>query len=111
MNRNKVIELFIGNIANSVIHKILEKAIEEDNIRKHYDKEFLTSLDIAKRYREKLNPIDTPLPDRDIRHIKEKIIRKVKAELELRIAKKYENIDLNLVEPTVDEVLKETNII
>jgi len=67
-NRNKLIDLFVGNISNSVVHMILEKAIDEDNLRKHYDKidednlrkhydkEFSISLDIAKNYREKINP-------------------------------------------------------
>ena len=110
-NRNKLIDLFIGNISNSVVHRILEKAIDEEDIRKHYDKEFLTSLNIAKRYREKINPINTPLPDKDIEEIKEGVIKKVRAELELRISKGYKNINIELVEPTVNEILKETKVI
>jgi len=72
-NRNKLIDLFAGNISNSVVHRVLEKAIEEENIRSHYDKEFLASLEVAKRYRDKINPINTPLPGKDIAKIKEKI--------------------------------------
>ena len=52
-NRNKLIDLFISNLANSVTHKVLEKATDEENIRNHYTKELSVSLDIAKRYREK----------------------------------------------------------
>lgn len=110
-NRNKLVDLFIGNISNSIVHKILEKAIDEENIRKHYDKEFSTSLDIAKRYRERINPINTPLPVKDIVYIKEKIIRKVKVELEQRISKGYQNINLRLIEPIVNDILKKINVI
>lgn len=28
-NRNKLIELFIGNIVNAIVHDILEKAIDK----------------------------------------------------------------------------------
>ena len=68
------------------------------------------SFEIAKRYREKINPADKTLPVHDIR-IREKIINKVKAELSLRIQKGYTNIDLSLVERLVDEYLKEFGII
>jgi len=108
-NRNKLINLFIGNISNSVTHKILEKAIDEEDIRKRYGKEFSISLDIAKKYREKINPINAPLPDKDIRYIKDKIIQKVRVELEKRISKRYKNIDLELIEPTVNSLLKRMN--
>ena len=111
MNRNKLIDLFIGNIANCVVHKILEKAIDEENIRKHYDKEFLVSFDIAKRYREKINPIYNPLLDKDITIIKDKIIKKANSELRLRISKGYKNIELNLIEPITDELLREIKVI
>jgi len=110
-NRNKLIDLFIGNISNSIIHQVLQKAIEEENIRERYNKEFLASLDIAKRYREKINPRDIPLPEKDISYIKPRIIKKVIAELKLRISKGYLNIDIGLVEPTVDKLLRRMNVI
>lgn len=69
-NRNKLIDLFIGNISNSVVHIVLERAIDEENIRNRYNKELSTSLDIAKRYREKVNPPNAPLPDKDVVFIK-----------------------------------------
>ena len=52
-NRNKLIDLFIGNISNSVVHEILEKAIDNEEISRRYEKELTTSLEIAKKYREK----------------------------------------------------------
>jgi len=109
-NRNKLIDLFIGNISNSVVHRILEKAIEEENIRKHYDKEFITSLEIAKKYRNKINPMNKPLPKKDIAKIKEKIKKKAEAELKLRVSKGYTNINLESVEPIINELLSETNV-
>lgn len=110
-NRNKLISLFIGNISNAVVHKILEKAIEEEDIRKNYDKELLISLDVAKRYRAKINPKNSCLPEKDIKYIKEMVIKKANAELNLRISKGYENIDLGLVEGIADELLSETKVI
>ena len=48
-NRNKLIDLFVGNISNSVIHKILEKAADNKELSDKYQKELLTSLNIAKK--------------------------------------------------------------
>ena len=104
-NRSKLIDLFIGNLANAVIHKILERAINDEILRKYYDKELLNSIEIAKRYREKINPIAKPLPQNDIQYIKNKTINKVNRELKLRIEKGYKNINLDLVEVTVDRML------
>ena len=42
--------------------------------------------------------------------IKEKIIKRVKAELSLRIEKGYENIDLDAVKQEIDKSLKEAKI-
>ena len=105
MNRNKLIDLFISNLANVVLHKILEIAIDDEIIRKHYDKELGHSLEIAKKYREKINPVEDILPSKDIEYIKNKVINKVNSELKIRIEKGYDNIDLNLVEDIVDGFL------
>lgn len=110
-SRNKLIDLFIGNMSNCIVHRILEKAIEEENIRKHYNKELLLSLDVAKKYRAKINPVDTQLPEKDIEYIKQKILKKVFTELRQRISKGYQNIDLELVKPTVDRMLSEIKVI
>ena len=92
-NRKRLIDLFIGNISNSIIHKILEKAINDEKISNRYNKELLTSMEIAKKYREKINPNNKHLPCKDINYIKTKIKNKVRAELKIRISKGYENID------------------
>ncbi len=110
-NRKKLIDLFIGNISNSVVHKILEKAIDNDEIINKYIKEQNISLDIAKKYRERINPIKTALPNKDVAYIRNKIVSRVKAELALRISKGYKNINLNLIENMVNNVLKDLNII
>ena len=109
-NRNKLIDLFIGNISNSVIHQILEKAINKEMSSK-YRKELITSLEIAKKYRQKVNPINSPLPHKDISYIRKKIVNKVRAELLIRIVKGYKNINLDLVDQLVDKLLKDTNVI
>lgn len=46
-NRSKLIDLFIGNIANAIVHKILEQAIEDGLLRKYYNKELLNLKLIA----------------------------------------------------------------
>src|SRR3989344_9178735 len=107
-NRNKLIELFIGNISNAVLHKILEKAVTDTDIADRYNKEIKNSFEIAKQYREKINPLNISLPEKDINYIKDKIIRKVKAELQIRVSKGYKNINLDIVEQIMNELLKET---
>ena len=42
-NRNKLIDLFIGNMSNSILHKILEKATEDIEMSNRYNKELTTS--------------------------------------------------------------------
>ena len=109
-NRNKLIELFIGNMSNAILHKILEKAVTDIDIADRYNKEIKNSFEIAKQYRDKINPLNISLPEKDINYIKDKIIRKVKAELQIRISKGYKNINLDIVEQIMNELLKETKI-
>lgn len=109
-NRNKLIDLFIGNISNSIIHKILEIAVNNEEMFDRYEKELTTSFEIAKKYREKINPINPPFPNKDIKYIKNKIKNKVKAELLIRISKGYKNINLELIDEMIDESLKEMNV-
>jgi len=65
---------------------------------------------MAKKYREKINPISKPLPEKDIDYIKSKIINRVKSELNLRISKGYKNIDLSIIEELVLKALSNLNI-
>lgn len=110
MNKNKLIEIFVSNLANAVIHQILEKTIDKIEIADVYNKEVKNSWEIAKKYREKINPINRNLPNKDAEEIKRKITNKVKSELRLRIEKGYENIDISLVEELVEKALSEMNI-
>ena len=50
----------------------MEEAIKDEIIRKYYDKEFLNSFQIAKKYRERINPKDRKIPESS--EIKESII-------------------------------------
>ena len=109
-NRNKLIDLFIGNVSNSIVHKILEMAIDNEEMCNRYEKELITSFEIAKRYREKINPTNIPFPDKDIIYIKSKIKNKVKAELLTRISKGYKNINLELIDEMIDDYLNEMNV-
>ena len=111
MNRNKLIEVLISNLTNAVVHQILEKAIDKYEISERYNKEVKNSWEIAKKYREKINPVNESLPERDIEEIKKKVITKVKTELRLRIQRGYENINISLVEELVEKSLKELKVI
>ena len=111
MNRNRLIELFISNLANSIVHQILEKAIDEPMFIDKYRHELKNSWQIAKKYRDKINPIDRNLPFHDIHEIKTKLMNKVNSELKLRINKNYKNINLSLVEPFVDNALRGLKVI
>ena len=51
-----------------------------------------------------------PLPEKERGEIKEKIIRKVKAELQIRMAHGYGNLDLEGVERITEEILKKIRI-
>ncbi|HLD06854.1 MAG TPA: hypothetical protein VJC16_04960 [Candidatus Nanoarchaeia archaeon] len=42
MNRNKLISKVVGNLSNAVIHKVLEKAIDDQEIASKYEKELTT---------------------------------------------------------------------
>ncbi len=111
MNRNKLIEVFISNLANAIVHQILEKAINEQMYIDQYRNEFKNSWQEARKYREKINPADRSLPFHDIEEIKDKVIRKVNSELNVRVSKNYKNIDFSLVEKLVDDSLRELKII
>ena len=110
-NSNKLIELFIGNIANAIVHSLLELAIGAELVADKYRKELASSFEAAKRYREKINPISRMFPDKDVAYIKEKIMARVKSELITRISKGYDNIDLELIESLTDKALKDVKII
>ena len=109
-NRKKLVDLFVGNISNAIVHNILEKAISDEEIADKYRRELSISWEIAKKYRDKINPVRAALPDKDLQHIKTSIMKKVRAELMLRISKGYENINLNLIEELVNEALKDMKI-
>jgi len=110
-NRNKLISLFIGNISNAILHDILEKAINNEEISGRYHKESSTSFGMAKKYREKINPISSAFPYKDISFVKTGIINKVRAELLQRISKGYKGIDIDSIEKSADKALKDVNVI
>ncbi|HLD37032.1 MAG TPA: hypothetical protein VJA86_00385 [Candidatus Nanoarchaeia archaeon] len=87
-NRNKLIDLFIGNLVNAVLHRILEKAILDSlEIAVKYKKEIKNSWEIAKAYREKINPRDASLPPRDTEEIRSRAISRIKSEIAIRMSK------------------------
>ena len=110
-NRNKLIALFVGNLSNAILHQILEQAIHDDTLTHRYHKESATSLALAKEYRAKINPLESCLPENDSAYIKQKTLQKVTSELQLRISKGYQHIDLSLIEGFVDRILKETKVL
>ncbi|MEK6886907.1 MAG: hypothetical protein AABW88_03675 [Nanoarchaeota archaeon] len=110
-NRNKLIDLFIGNIAMAIVHEILKEAIDDENLRGYYDKEFQNSFSVAEKYRNLINPANRPLPEEDTADIKDSIMKKVRAELLLRTSKGYKNINMSLIEEFTDETLEKMNVI
>jgi spore germination protein YaaH len=109
-NKNQLIDILIGNLTNAIVHTILEKSIDKQELVSKYRNEVINSYSIAKRYREKINPIDRCLPTVDLNYIKEKLKTKIKVELCLRINKGYQNINLDLVDIEIDNALKLLNI-
>ena len=110
-NRNQLIQLFVGNIYNAIVHKILEKAIDKEEIKEKYDKELKSSFAKAEIYRTKINPINNIFPANDAEELRKMIITRVNRELRNRELRGYKNIDFSLVEILVDEYLKKLNII
>ena len=106
-NRNKLLQLLIGNLVNLVVHRVLEQSTMEEILRDHYHKESSTSFEVAQKYREKINPLQRELPDKDTNKIKEEVLRRANNELKLRISKGYQGIDLNLTELILENILKE----
>ena len=109
-NRNKLLQLLVGNLVNLVVHRVLEESAKEEILRNHYDKESVTSFEVAKKYREKINPIDRELPQRDLEQIKEQVFKRVNKELQMRMNKGYGGIDLDLVMNFLERELKNLEI-
>lgn len=109
-NRNQFIDILIGNLANAIVHTILEKSIDKPELISKYRNETINSYNISKRYREKINPINKSFPLKDLEYIKEKLSNRVRAELNLRITKGYQNINLNLIDIEIKKTLKELNL-
>lgn len=110
-NRNKLLSHLVGNLASAVVHKVLEEAAGEEPIKKYYYDEFSNSIEAAKRYREKVNPVNEPLSDKDTAQIREKVVAKAITELKLRIVRGYKNISLDKAEKATEELLADLNVI
>ena len=110
-NRNKLLDLFVGNLSNAALHRVMEHSASDEELRKYYGKEALNSMKMAKNYREKINPIGTALPKDDGENVRRKVIERVKNKLNTRISKGYKNIKLDLVDKVVDELLLEMKIL
>ena len=102
--------MLVGNVSNAIVHSILEKAIVDSEVKSRYKKEMENSLEIAKRYRLKINPANTTLPEVRAEEIKEKLPRIVKTKLNERISKGYKNINLDRIEEEADAKLKELKV-
>ena len=110
-NRNKLLDLFVGNLSNAALHRILEQSAEDEELRQYYGKEVLNSMGIAKNYREKINPVGAAFPEDDGENVRRKVIERVKNKLKIRILEGYENVKLDAVDKVVDELLLETKVI
>ena len=108
-NRPDLIKRFIGVASNIIAHKILIKAELEEDLRNYYTKEIERDIDIALKYRNRINPVNRLLPQRDSKEIRGSILLKVKAELLKRIDKGY-NVDLTKIDEEIDNFLKEQKV-
>ncbi|MBI2650532.1 hypothetical protein HYX04_04420, partial [Candidatus Woesearchaeota archaeon] len=79
------------------------------DLRNYYTKEIERDIDIALKYRNKINPVNRMLPQRDSKEIKENIPLKVKAELQKRVDKGYK-VNLSKIDEEIDDFLKEQNV-
>lgn len=109
-NRNKLIDLLIGNLSNAALHRILEQSVEDEDLSRYYEKEILNSVKIAKKYREKINPATKMLPRKDSENIRDGIIERVNNKPKARIEEGYKNIDLASVEEVVEKLLSEMGV-
>lgn len=109
-NRSKLIDLLIGNLSNAAVHRILQQSIEDEDLSLYYEKEIINSLELAIKYRGKINPPAGPLPKEDTEEVKKKVIARVNSKLKARIEEGYQNIHLESVEKVVDKLLSEINI-
>lgn len=109
-NRNKLLSLFIGNLSNAVIHKVLEEAIDNQEITLKYESEIKNSFNLALKYREKINPINTPLPLKDIIKIENKIYKNAVTELRKREQLGYNNIDLSIIPKIIENLLNKSQV-
>ncbi|MBI2558495.1 hypothetical protein HYW20_04185 [Candidatus Woesearchaeota archaeon] len=108
-NRPDIIKRFIGVASNIITHKVLIKTELEKDLRNYYTKEMERDIDIALKYRNKINPVNRMLPQRDSKEIKENILLKVKAELQKRVDKGYK-VNLSKIDEEIDDFLKEQNV-
>jgi hypothetical protein len=74
-NRNKIIGHLAGNLTTAVVHKVLEDAASDENLKKYYASEASNSIEKARGYRKRINPVDEPLPEKDAVEIRERVIR------------------------------------
>ena len=108
-NRPDIIKRFIGIASNIIAHKVLIKAELEKDLREYYTKEIERDIDIALKYRNRINPANRLLPQRDSKEIRDRILLKVKAELLKRADKGY-SVDLSKIDEEIDNFLKEQNV-
>lgn len=109
-NKWKIIDYIIGHLSNAVVHLILSSASPPEEILGKYKKEIKNSFDEAVRYMGLINPKDSSLTESDITYIKERIEKRVKNELLRRISQGYGNVNLHLIDSTIDNMLKQLNI-
>ncbi|MBI4139393.1 hypothetical protein HY483_00340 [Candidatus Woesearchaeota archaeon] len=110
-NRNKIIDIFVGNTVNAIVHVILQQSISDEDVSKKYLEEVRTSLKSAKKYREKVNPINTVFQRIEAENLKIIIQRKVEKKLHKRIAKGYKDIAIGTVEENVVKILQELKVL
>ncbi len=107
-NRNKILDLMTGSLSNAIVHSILELSCDETALKAKYKKEAFNSFQIALEFRNRINPLFRPLPQRPLIEIK--VTRRVEAELNNRIRKGYIGVDVTIIKAQVEKYFQELRI-
>jgi hypothetical protein len=110
-NRNKLFGHLAGNLTTAVVHKILEQATSDEYLKKYYANEASNSIEKARSYRERINPVDEPLAEKDATEIRARVIRSATAELKARIVKGYREVNLEPAARVTEQMLIELKIV
>jgi len=108
MNRNKLLKHLVGHLSTAITHRVLQEAIEEEDLRNYYGKEAAHALEKAIEYRNSINP--SVLSTEEANELKQRIIQNVRNELQKRQEKGYTGIDFSRIATVTEELLEKVRM-